>query len=343
MKTIKFYLAYIAVFSLILTSCSKDEATGSDPGTQEFATLTLGPVLNASMGRQQEPMDPPQCSGEDPAFAEIELIYDDGDPNTAPVLVVTVVPIGLDSEGLFTLYSEDLEIPIPSGETSVEVTLLSFKVWSDNGFGQPGEVIWIAPMEGSDFAQFVDDPLEISWFLRAGSKNYQEVEVICFDDREVNRYGYQFFDITPNPIYEFCIFANYCSDEGRHYTANYDFALYYYDGNREDGKGDMIYEGLSPMTGNDDGTFWADPLCVAVPGPGDMDDDAPYLVFEASVTDWPNYYTVDGEVESTMTILSFNDIQALLDRDGDDETVNYWHIFFNCDEQDGPSGPDLND
>lgn len=334
MKTFKFYLALVAVCSLLLTSCSKDEVAPQDSIGDNVASLSLGPVLQSmDLNRQQiTPDDTPECSDLPPAFAQIRIVYGDDDTE-----VVTIVRILSDDQGLFTEYSDDLEIPIPSGETSVSVTLTDFVVWSDDG-GAPGEVIWVAPKDGSEYDMFVDDPLENTFSLRAGSKNYVNVDVICFDDREVNLYGYQFFDITPVPLYEFCIFANYCSDAGRHYTANYTFSLYEYDGNREDGKGDMIYSNLTPTTGNDDGTYWADPLCVAVPGPGDLDSDVPYLVFEATVTDWPGYYIAEGDEMVITTLLTWDVIESLLDRDGDDETTNYWHIFFNCDEEDGPSG-----
>lgn len=328
MKTIKYYLAFIAVCSLLLTSCSKDEAGSSDI-SDNVASLSLGPILqDANFTRQQEMI--PECSDEAPAYAQIRLEY--GDDNT---VVETIVGISSDDQGLFTEYSDDLEIPIPSGETTVSVTVTDFVVWSDDG-GAPGEVIWVAPKMGSDYAMFVDNPLEQTFDLRAGSKNYVEIEVICFDDRDVNLYGYQFFDITPVPLYEFCIFANYCSDEGRHYTANYFFTLFEY----SDGEvGDVIYEGLAPETGMSDGTYWADPLCVVVPGPGEgVASDEPYLYFEATIQDWDGYYTAEGDETTISTMLSWDDIQALLDRDGDDETTNYWHIFFNCDEEDGPSG-----
>lgn len=336
MKTFKFYLALVVMFSLLLTSCSKDEVVSQDSISDNIASLSLGPVLqNMDLNRQQiTPDDTPECSNLPPAFAQIRILYGDDDTE-----VITIVRILSDNQGLFTEYSDDLEIPIPSGETSVSVTLTDFVVWSDDG-GAPGEVIWVAPKDGSEYDMFVDDPLENTFSLRAGSKNYVNVDVICFDDREVNLYGYQFFDITPVPLYEFCIFANYCSDAGRHYTADYTFSLYEYDGNREDGKGDMIYSNLTPNTGNDNGTYWADPLCVAVPGPGDLDSDVPYLIFEATVTDWPGYYIAEGNEMVITQLLTWDVIESLLDRDGDNETTNYWHIFFNCDEEDGPSGSD---
>lgn len=335
MKTFKFYLALIAVFSLLMTSCSKDEVGAEDPISDNVASLTLGPVLQsmeADLNRQQiTPDDTPECSELPPAFAQIRLVYGDDDTE-----VITIVRILSDSDGLFTEYSDDLEIPIPSGETSVSVTLTDFVVWSDDG-GSPGEVIWVAPKDGSEFDMFVDDPLENTFSLRAGSKNYVNVDVICFDDREVNLYGYQFFDITPVPLYEFCIFANYCADSGRDYTADYTFSLYEYDADAEDGKGEMIYSGLTPNKGETDGTYWADPLCVAIPGPGDAAADEPYLVFEATLQNW-NYTAGDDDEMVITQALTWEVVESLLDRDGDDETTNYWHIFFNCDEEDGPSG-----
>ncbi|MCH4823763.1 hypothetical protein ML462_11335 [Gramella lutea] len=340
MKFIIKYLALFAVISLVLSSCTKDETVqGAGDVPSDVASLYLGPNLGDyyNQTRQQE-QDVPECSDEEPAFAQIRLEY--GDDNT---VVETIVGISSDEQGLFTEYSEDLEIPIPSGETTVSVTLTDFVVWSDDG-GAPGEVIWVAPKEGSEFAMFVDDPLEQTFDLRAGSKNYVNVDVICFDDREVNLYGYQFFDITPVPLYDFCIFANYCTDSGRHYTANYSFSLYEYDGNREDGKGDLIYEDLSPNTGmTEDGTYWADPLCVVIPGPGEgIASDAPYLVFEATLTDWEPYYTAEEDDESMISMtLSWDMIQMLFDEDGNDETTEYYHIFFNCGDE--PVECDLDD
>ena len=342
MRILNKYLALFAIISMFFTSCTKDETVqGVGDVPNDVASLYLGPNLADyyNQTRQQE-QEIPECSEEAPAYAQIRLEY--GDDNT---VIETIVGISSDEQGLFTEYSDDLEIPIPAGETTVSVTLTDFVVWSDDG-GSPGEVIWVAPKDGSEYAMFVDDPLENTFTLRAGSKNYVNVDVLCFDDREVNLYGYQFFDITPVPLYNFCVFANYCTDSGRHYTANYSFALYEYDGNREDGKGEMIYEGLSPNTGmTEDGTYWADPLCIVIPGPPEgVASDVPYLVFEATLEDWDPYYTAEDDDESMISVeLSWDMIQMLFDEDGDDETTEYYHIFFNCEESDGPVECDLQD
>ena len=334
MRFLKKYMAFIALIALLFSSCSKDETANVDGDVADnAASIYFGPVLadlENQISRQQE-QDVPECSTDDPAYAQIILTYGDDD---TPVEVV--VEILQDDQGLFTAYDEALEIPIPSGETTVSVTLTDFVVWNDVD-GAPGMPIWVAPKEGSEYATFVSDPLSNTFSLRAGSKNYVNVDVICFDDRDVNLYGYQFFDINPVPLYEFCVFANYCTDAGRHYTADYSFALYTYDAEAEDGKGDMIYSDLSPNTGNDDGTFWADPLCVAIPGPGDLGADEPYLVFEATLSNWADYYTAEDDDVTVITeTLTWNMIGELLNRDGNDETTNYWHIFFNCADDDVP-------
>ncbi|MFD1096375.1 hypothetical protein [Salegentibacter chungangensis] len=329
MKTLKYYLAFTAVFALLLTSCSKDETQMVDnPVSDEVAVLTFGPVLNDMLNRAQVRQDAPACSENAPAYAQISLTY--GASNTPVDVVVEILS---DDDGLFTAYDEALEIPIPSGETSVAVTLTDFLVWDDDN-GSPGSVIWAAPKEGSEYAQFVEDPLDMTWDLRAGTKKYVDVEVICFDDREVNLYGYQFFDIIPEVLYELCFFANYCSDSGRHYTANYNLNVWYGD---PDNGGTLIYEGLMPATGNteddDSGDWYADPLCIAVPGPQDGEGaDTPYLYYELTLADWPGSYGTAGDHMMSGS-LSWNEVDMLLGDDG--TSVEYEHVFINCGDDGG--------
>ncbi|MCP9199859.1 hypothetical protein MKO06_08080 [Gramella sp. GC03-9] len=347
MRLLNKYLAAIAVITLLFSSCTQEEniQVNDEAVSPDVAMLYLGPVLNDQLGRQQE-QEIPDCSEATPAFAQIRLTF--GDANTP---IELVVPILEDDEGLFTAYDEALEIPVTSGN-SVSVTLTDFLVWSDeNEDGTPDEVIWAAPKEGSDFAQFVSDPLDIVWELRAGSKNYQEVEVICFDDRDVNLYGYQFFDITPVPLYELCVFANYCTDAGRHFTANYELDLYTYSGMEAEENPitdsalyTNIYMGETPETGNDDGSFYADPLCLAIPGPAEgQGASTPYLYYEIRLNDWEGYYDAEPMVKSGY--LTWNQISDWLTVEGDDDnsTVDYWHVFFNCADDDGPEPCDLDD
>ena len=313
----------IAFLLGLLISCSEeDKLTTDELQNENVAVVHLGPILNEFNNSQsRQSLDViPDCSEEAPGFAQISLTY--GEDNTPVEVVVEILE---DENGLFTAYDEALEIPIPSGSNSVQVTLNEFFVWT-NVDGAPGEIIWAAPMHGSEYSGFSANPLPITWELRGGSKNYVNVDVLCFDNRLVNLYGYQFFDITPEVIYELCFFANYCSDAGRHYTANYSLDIYY--GTSADGI--PLYSGELPSIGKD-GDFYADPICLAIPTPqNDEADDVPYLYYEATLLDWEgNYGSANGEM--TSGTWSWNDIENLLNDDG--ETSEYFHAFINCDQE----------
>ncbi|WP_037320892.1 hypothetical protein [Salegentibacter sp. Hel_I_6] len=315
----RFLMLFLVV---LIVSCSNDEKVIPDNLTNEHVAIVhLGAILNDFNDQQsrQSLEDIPDCSEEAPGFAQIVLTY--GDEGTSVDIVIEILE---DENGLFTVYDEALEIPIPSGETSVSVTLNEFFVWT-NVDDEPGEIIWAAPKIGSDFADLVENPLPFTWNLRAGSKTYTNVDVLCFDDRLVNLYGYQFFDIAPKVIYELCFFANYCTNSGRHYTATYSLDIYY----GTDANGAPLYTGEIPMTG-EDGEFYADPLCLAIPGPqNDEAADEPYLYYVATLIDWEDNYG-DANGQSVNGTLSWNEVQDLLNADG--ETNEYVHIFINCDE-----------
>ncbi|WP_051935896.1 hypothetical protein [Salegentibacter sp. Hel_I_6] len=330
MKIFKRILFLSVLMSLFFISCSEDENPGVGQQVSDgVAELYLGPVLDAEIRKalQKQEADLPECSEDAPAYAQISLVYGDAD---TPVDVI--VPIIIDGNDLFTDYDEALEIPVASGETTVSVTLNDFLVWNDDG-GAPGEVIWAAPKAGSDFAGIVSQSLPFSWDLRAGSKTYTDVEVLCFDDRDVNLYGYQFFDIIPVEIYEFCVFANYCNDAGRHFTANYTFDITYIG----DDNNIPLYTGEMPMTGNteddDSGDWYADPLCLAIPAPiyGEG-PDTDYIRVTATLVNWDANYPAPGAVAPISEDLSWNEVQSFF---VDDDNMNYWHIFFNCEDDDG--------
>ncbi len=322
MKTLKLHLVITVIIALFFSSCNRDEPVTDPEISQDVAILSLGPVLNDMINRaaeRQQVNDIPDCSEEAPAFAQISLTYGESD---TPINVT--VEILNDENGFFTAYNDELEIPVPTGATTVSVTLTDFLVLSDDA-GSPGDIIWAAPKTGSEFAVFVDQPLPISWDLRAGSKTYVDIPVLCFDDREVNLYGYVFFDINPTELSTLCFFANYCKDSGRHYTANYSLDLYLGTSN----SGTPLYLGQIPVTGND-GQFYAEPICLAVPAPGDdISAGEPYLYYEISLTNWPGNYGGAGDYMETGT-LSWIQVQDLLNDDG--TTAEYLHVFLNCEE-----------
>ncbi|MFV8224428.1 hypothetical protein [Christiangramia aquimixticola] len=328
MKKMNFYLVLCTVFTLILTGCSKDE-TGeiATPDSSNVAVLQLGPVLNSpeasSALKQQET---PECSDATPGFAQLSIIYG---PNNI-VKEDIIVPILKDGQGYFTAYSDELELPIPAGMNKISVTLTEFVVWTNNG-GSPGSVIWVAPVEGSEFEDFVDQPVgpDFTFDLRAGSKNYINVDVICYDNRDVNRYGYQFFTITPVPLVKFCLFGNYCTPEGRHYVASYNAEIWEYNNGQI---GDIIYNDTNDIDGEGSQAA-ADPLCFFLPDHPNQDENEDVFYLKITLlSGTPGYNGPDKVIAEGP--FSVAEIKLLFGTDqfGEDNgTVDYYHFQYGCD------------
>lgn len=314
----------LAIVALLFTSCSKEESAtpGDDPNVQSVE-LTFGAILNDLSNRAM-------ASASKAHFDQIPTCLDDADPAVARIgfsyggnSYVIDVDILSDEQGYFTAYSEDLKIPVPNNG-SVEVTLDSFRVYDGDPDGG-GTLIWIAPIESEEgeFDGYVDSALPFSFQVQDGAKPYIDVEVLCFDRRMVNEYGYPFFDIIPGKIYPLCFFANFCPPSGRHYVANYSVDLFYDDGTTRI----QLYDGDGPDL--DDTNDSADPLCLVVPESPFEDPNEDYLFYVITPEDWTGNY---GNIDNTPLIevgLSWNDVEGLLNDDG--ETAEYIHLFIGCE------------
>src|SRR5690606_19050673 len=184
MRLFKNYLSALAILALVFTSCSKEETT-LDESNAEFVELTFGATLNDLANRAMNKqsvgeLSIPDCASTTPDYAVITFAY--GGVNRE-----VTVDILNDNQGYFTDYSELLKIPVPTNG-STTVTLTGFLVYDSND-----DVIWAAPV-GSDFANYVDQTLPRNFTVTAGTKPYIDVEVLCFDRRFVNEYGYPFFE-----------------------------------------------------------------------------------------------------------------------------------------------------
>ncbi|HSI68936.1 MAG TPA: hypothetical protein VK941_01800 [Gillisia sp.] len=316
MKNLKLCIASLMMFTMIFTSCSKDE---TQIDSSEKATLSFGAIVSDMLNAQatkQALADIPECTDDTPSYVTIVLsqgetaiVGSEGEPYR----------VDLVAGQLFT--QEDSELELEPGTYSLD----HFAVYNAGG-----DLIWIAPRVGSELAAFVDEPLPLSIDLRAGVKKYVDVPVLCFDDRDVNEYGYLFFELDAVRAYELCFFANYCDDDGRHYTANYSLNIWLGTSNT----GTLLYEGLTPETGvYDNGDYYARPICVALPMNDNPTED--YIYYEATLLDWAeNYGTASAIVRSGT--LSREDIEANF---GPDMTVEYEHLRFNCPSQEEPTDP----
>ena len=319
MKNFKNYLAGLAVFALLFSSCSKEE-TGVDP-TTEKATLSFGAIVadlaSQSTNKQSDLSDLPECSDAAPSYVEIVLMQGD------EYIVGGDAPYRIDLVAGQVFTEEDPALELEPGTYSLE----HFAVYD-----AAGNLTWIAP-KGGVLAEFVDAPLPLSIDLGAGVKKYVDVSVVCYDDRDVNEYGYLFFEFDTTRAFEFCFFANYCTPEGRHFPARFsvEFSI----------DGTVIYtaaENINEVGVNTAGDNYASPICFALPDLPQFGDDEEYLDYTITLLDWDGVYDGPGTVISGS--LSRNEVEANFDGDNG---VNYEHIRFGCDgppQGDCPAGQD---
>ncbi|WP_037320915.1 hypothetical protein [Salegentibacter sp. Hel_I_6] len=328
MKNLKIYYACIAIVAMLFTSCTQEESTPRAGEDGDVASISLGAVLSDLDRQGLLKQAIPECSEDAPAYARIVLTHDLG-------AVDVVIPINFDGTTFFTDYDDELEIPIPAGETTTSVSLTDFWVYAE----EPGETtmpIWVAPKEGSDYENFVNDALPLNFELRAGSKKYVDVEVLCFDDRDVNLYGYQFFDLIPVPLIKFCLFGNFCpSEDGRHYVAGYSVTVWEGDAP----EGDPIYTDVTNDVSMDEGTgdYYSDPLCFFLP---DTEGTDTYY-FEISIASTDEYEADNaGEVilEGSIT-----DDEIKLFYNEETGAMDYYHFSYGCGDDNPPPFTDPND
>lgn len=319
MKDLKRYMSFVAIFALLFTSCSKDQEDGIN-NNSDTATLSFGAIVNDLVNNRaankQAVSDLPECTDDTPSYVEIVLMQGDTEivGSTGNAYRVNLV-----AGQVFT--EEDANLELPAGNYTLE----HFAV-----FNSSGDIIWVAPRTGSALGDFVDNALPLNIDLNAGVKKYVDVSVICFDDRDVNEYGYLFFELDTNIALTYCFFANYCNDAGMHYPAQYSISIW----SGTSSNGVLIYEDEWNSVGQYDDTdeFYATPLCLALPDNDDM--DTPYLYYEVTLQDWAeNYGSVSSTViEGTLTK------RMIVDNFSGSEATEYHHLRFGCEGDDPGNG-----
>ncbi|WP_051227852.1 hypothetical protein [Gillisia sp. JM1] len=319
MKKLNYSLSFIAIIAMLFTSCSKEETSSTiDDTATESAVLTFGAMLDNLANRAMNKghfAQVPDCSAAEPDMAEVTFSY----PGSAGDIVVEV-GISQDASGYFTEYDELLKIPIVQGTDFTKVTLKGFKVYdsADN-------LIWIAPVAPGNFAGYVDKPLPFDVDVYAGTKPYIDIEVLCFDRRLVNEYGYIFFDIEEKELIELCLFGNFCTPSGRHYVASFSTDVWLL--NDDGSKGTQLYDGV--VNNYDSSDLSASPLCLVLPD--DLDETDTYYV-EITLLDGGDYDS--GKVGTVVKTLTITDTGVRAFFNSDMATQEYAHFFVGCDEND---------
>ena len=322
MKHFRLSMAFLAVFALLFASCSKEEAAAP---TGESATLSFATMLNDLVSNKaalkQALADIPACSDDTPAFVEVVLSGTEDVGTMEDPLVVSVNPdpgnYDGDSEAeYFTDESSELELEPGS------YVLEYFAVWNGDPANAASDLIWIAPHDGGSLAAFVDDALPMSFNLGAGVKKYVDVEVLCFDDRIVNEYGYLFFDIEDTQAIEFCVFGNFCPPSGRHFPAAYTFEVWTSQG------GELLDSGTATVALDDNGDYAASPVCVMLPDTEGVDEYYGEITLLSSAA--------YGQVTETVIRAGvFNDSEVRSFFVGDNN-LEYYHFREGCEGDDSP-------
>jgi len=342
MKHFKLFFTYVASAALMFTSCSKDEnATPDSPDPGEISSLNFNVNLeDFETTRSQINKDHilgdgevPSCNNEDTDPAYIRAVIekpgggfvDDGDAGNAEAVDIRIIPASSDSDsdGMDNwLTFEESFLELPSGVYK----LLYFDVRNSNG-----DVLYLAPTNDdtygpANFENFVESPLPHTIDLETGTKHYDEVEVLCYDEVFADSYGYLFFDFEMLPLQYICLFGNECNDVGRHFPSNFRIKVWEYPSNAQIGNlqfddEDALVDATNDVVREGGIVVQAAALCIPLPDRPNVDE-----VFYAEL------YTIDGGGSETLIRrgdFSETEIDDLI-AEGDDPAVlgtqKYWHF-----------------
>lgn len=317
----QYHVCLLGVILLFFTGCSKEENVSNEKSSISFELL-LRDLISDKQNNKQQSYNLPECSAAQPIFVDIVLSKDG-----VEVRGTSAEPLRLfmnsDGESLFTQESAELELE--PGQYSLDY----FRVL-DGG----ENVIWAAPVNNgsSGFANFVDNPLPLQINLGAGVKKYVEVDVLCFEDRFVNQFGYLFFGLDASEAIEFCIFGNFCLENGRHAeAASYKVSVWSYSGNTESPKGQNLYSdlenGIIVTDYEDYSETSAEPLCLVLPDREGADE----YYFEITILNF-DYETEERIIRKG--VISDTDVKNLFEGDN---AIEYYHFREgNCSMSDSP-------
>lgn len=313
MKKFKSLFFCAAIFSLIFSSCSEEKPVSVD---QEKGVLSLSAMLN-DLGKnsngKQAIADIPECSNEDAVYVEIVL-----SSNGGAILGSQEDPFRIDLVAGSVFTEEVPELELTPGNYSLDY----FAVY-DAG----DNVIWVAPMGGSEMAAFVDNALPLSINIGAGVKKYVEVPVLCFENRMANQFGYLLFNVSQQEAIEWCIFGNYCDETGRHYPAAFRVDIWNYENGQ---RGSSLYTNLTNTVElNDAGDYAGSTICVALPDNAGEDE---YYV-QITLLNSDAYGDVTERVIRE-GVITDADVRSLF---SGDTAVDYYHFREGCNNEDSPN------
>lgn len=295
---------------LLLTNCKKENKDTQQPGEVVFAAIDVNDTEKDGIDQYDILCDEDLV----PVKARVNL---NG---------VLYFPELFYFEG--KLLTQSIQLP-PGQYKILEFTLLD----------EFGVIVKSTPMEGSDFADYVNNPIddEYDFTVEEFVKLEKEVDVLCYLEAYYESFGFQWFDITEITIRNQCFFGDFCIKD----VTQYEQSLYGLDGveidekaifkivlNKYDnGVGDYVEYAV--FENFEDGDYIMDdqgnyiPLCVEY-----ADYDATDDFYQAEL--W--IYVTSGETWDYVHFYTweFQDAESIEDlySDGDDGVVDF--VLGNC-------------
>lgn len=179
-------IGVIILSFLLLTNCKKDN--------EQDNSLQQGELVFSSISISMDKSDDVPCE---------DLI-----PTHAKVLISGKIylPQVYNLDG--NIYTEAIKLDAQSKKYVLEEFSL---------VDEYGVVIKTTPMEGSEYAEFIDNPLPRDIYIAPFETNEMAMEVLCFYPDKYDLYGFEFFEITELSIRKQYFFGNFCISDPEEY------------------------------------------------------------------------------------------------------------------------------
>jgi hypothetical protein len=177
-------LSWFFIMLIFIASCRKDENTGPSDENQGVSF-----VLNAN----STSLKTTDCFSKEADYAKVVI---SGTAYEIKVFYINSKP-----------YTNTIKLP------AGDYVLTEFMLMDDNNTpdDKSDDVLVAAtPHEGSEFAQYVEQPLDIDFTVEAFKKTEMAISVLCYQESDYSRFGFIYFGIGQVVVREQFFFGDIC-------------------------------------------------------------------------------------------------------------------------------------
>jgi len=186
----------VFVFAIgVLASCQKEEAVEATSQDVVFSGIDSGSAKKST--------DADPCGN---ALADYAKVTIDGDVYRPAVFYIDDVA-----------FTQALKLE-PGNYVIDEFMLIN-----DNGTPNDTDddyIVKAAPLAGAEFAEFVNTPLAFSFDVEGFKKAEVNVEVLCFEEKDYESFGFSWFAMTGITVREQVFFGDFCAKHPAEYVGS---------------------------------------------------------------------------------------------------------------------------